>query len=379
MTRGLICVCAALGLAITGACDQEPVATVEAIRPVRTVRVGDVSAFQGRQFPGRAEPVQFADLSFRVPGNLRELPVRVGDRVEQGRVVAQLDRRDFEVRVRASEAALARAKADLARSDLELSRFSEGFDRGAVSEIELVRVRESRNIASATVDALEAELQSARDDLTDTTLVAPFSGEVTARYVETYEDVPAKRRVIRVVDDSRIRFTVFIPEQLMTLLGSVREIKCEFDAFPGQEIVATVDEVGREADAITRTFPITLVMEQPEGSRILAGMTGRAWASKLDAPANGAEEFDLPVSAVGEDASGSRFVWVVDEGKMSVSKRPVEVGLLSPLGVRVQGIRRGEIVATAGAAFLREGQRIRLAPDAGATGATAGSAGKTTE
>jgi RND family efflux transporter MFP subunit len=346
-------------LALVG-CDRTGPEQAEVIRPVRSIRVGDESPFRGRQFPGRAEPLQFADLSFRVPGNLRELPVRVGQAVASGAVVAQLDRRDFEVRVRAAEASLARAKADLSRSELELTRFTEGFDRGAVSEIELVRVREARNIAAATVEAIEAELQSARDDLTDTTLTAPFAGEVTARYAETYEDVQAKRRVVRIVDDSKIRFTVYIPEQLMTLIATVQEIRCEFDAFPGREIVATIDEIGREADAITRTFPITLVMAQPEGARILAGMTGRAWVERMDAPSGAVDEFDLPPSAIGEQSDGERFVWVVDESRMVVTRRAVRVGTLTPDGVRVQGVKRGEVIATAGAAFLREGQRVRL-------------------
>lgn len=362
-----------VGALLSASCDQGPAAPrAEVIRPVRSIRVGESSPFTGRQFPGRAEPLQFADLSFRVPGSLRELPARVGQMVAAGAVVAQLDRRDFEVRVRAAEASLARAKADLARSELELSRFTEGFDRGAVSEIELVRVREARNIASATVDAIEAELQSARDDLTDTTLTAPFGGEVTARYVEVYEDVQAKRRVVRIVDDSRIRFTVYIPEQLMTLIDSVREIRCEFDAFPGTEIVAEIDEIGREADAITRTFPVTLVMAQPEGARILAGMTGRAWVAEIDTPGQGEDEFDLPPSAIGAKSDGERFVWVVDESRMVVTRRVVRVGALSPTGVRVQGVRHGEVIATAGAAFLREGQRVRpIETPAAAAGETA--------
>ena len=78
--------------------------------------VGDIAGFSGRQFPGRAEAIQHADLSFRVGGTLMALPVRVGMEVEAGQVVARLDPRDFEVRVRGAEAALARAAADLARS-----------------------------------------------------------------------------------------------------------------------------------------------------------------------------------------------------------------------------------------------------------------------
>lgn len=319
-----------------------------------------MSAFRGREFPGRAEAVQFADLSFRVGGTLQELPVRLGEQVEAGEVVAQLDPRDFEVRVRAAEAALARAKADLARAEAELERASDAFDRGGLNEIEMIRVREARNVAIATVDSIEADLQSTRDNLADTTLRAPFGGEISVRYIENFQDVQPREPVIRMVDDSRIRFTVFVPEQFMAQLIYVEEIRCEFDSFPGHELIADVDEVGREADQITRTFPITLVMDPPERVRILSGMTGRAWVSQIRQPEQLAEVFDLPPSAVVASAEGVQSVWVFDESRGVVTSRAVQVEQISPDGLRVSGLRRGEIVATAGAAFLREGQSVTL-------------------
>lgn len=357
--HALLGCCAVLLTIFCSGC-REQIERPEQIRPVRAVRVGDISPFRGRQFPGRAEALQFADLSFRVSGTLQSLPVRVGGTAARGDVIAQLDPRDFQVRVRGAEASLARARAELARTEIEFERINDAFQNGAVSEIELVRARESVNIASANVEAAEAELQSAQDDLTDTTLRAPFSGEIAVRYIENFQDVQARQPVLRMFDDSRIRFTVFVPEQLMTLLSAVEEIRCEFDSFPGIEIPAEIDEIGREADDITRTFPITLVMDQPDDFRILAGMTGRAWVHRIRLPDDLPDEFDITPSAIGEDAAGTRFVWVIDEQRSVATKRPVQVGAMSPYGIRIRGVARGEMVATAGAAFLREGQRVRI-------------------
>lgn len=351
---------------VTCSC-QKRVESVEAVRPVRAVRVGDFAGFTARQFPGRAEAVQHADLAFRVGGTLMALPVRVGTEVDEGSAVAQMDPRDFEVRVRSAEAALARAQADLSRAAEEFARASAAYERGAVSEIELVRAREANNIAAATVKAIEADLQSARDDLADTVLRAPFAGEVSARFVENFEDVNARQPVLRLLNDRRIRFVVHVPESMITMAAFVEEIRCEFDSFPGREIVAEVDEIGREADEITRTFPITLVMDQPEGVRILSGMTGRAWVSKMHRPEAMEDGFEVPPGAIVEDGRNERYVWVVNEATGGVSKRPVRTSGISPLGVRVHGLNRGDVVVTAGASFLREGQRVRLPQDVGAT------------
>jgi RND family efflux transporter MFP subunit len=334
--------------------------SVEVIRPVRVLRIGDLSEFRGRQFPGRAEAVQFVDLSFRVSGTLQTLPARVGQAVKQGEVIARLDDRDFVVRVTAAEAGLARAVAELSRADEEFARVRVAFERGAASEMEIVRTREARNIAAANVNSLEAELQAARDALADTSLQAPFSGEISARFTENFEDIQARQPVLRIVDKSRIRFTVNIPEQMMAQLASVEEIRCEFEAYPGQELIATVDEVQREADSVTRTFPVTLVMDSPPSGQILPGMSGRAWVSRIRTEAGDTDEFDLPPGAVRQKAGEESFVWVIDEASGLVSRRTVEVGRISPAGVRVRGIGPGDVVATAGAAFLRDGQRVRI-------------------
>ncbi len=346
---------------------RDAVESPEVVRPVQVVRVGELSEFRGRQFPGRAEAVQFVDLSFRVSGTLQTLPARLGQTVTAGEVIARVDERDFLVRVTLVEAGLARAAAELVRAEEEYNRVNVAFQRGAASEMESVRTLAARDIAAANVKSLEAELQAARDALADTSLRAPFSGEISARFTENFEDIQARQPVLRIVDNSRIRFTAHIPEQLVAQLDAVDEIRCEFETFPGQELIARVDEVQREADSVTRTFPITLVMDQPATGRILPGMSGRAWVSRMRSEAKVKDEFELPPSAVRQKAGEDSFVWVIDEATGVVSRRTVQVGRISPAGILVRGVGPGDVVATAGAAFLRDGQRVRIQATASTT------------
>jgi multidrug efflux pump subunit AcrA (membrane-fusion protein) len=104
-------------------------------------------------------------------------------------------------------------------------------------------------------------------------------------------------------------------------------------------------------------------MTQPEGVRILAGMTGRAWVSRVRETEKEPDWFDIPPSAVVESATGARFVWLVDPASGGVTQREVETGALSPAGIAVRGLKKGEVVATGGASFLREGQQVRLLKD----------------
>lgn len=78
----------------------------EITRPVRAIKVDDVQAFQGRDFPGRAKAREELELSFRVSGPLVSLPVDVGSEVKKGDVVAALDPRDFQTALDSTQANL---------------------------------------------------------------------------------------------------------------------------------------------------------------------------------------------------------------------------------------------------------------------------------
>ena len=218
--------------------------------------------------------------------------------------------------------------------------------------------KEASNAAQAQLASAQARLEAAKDALSYATLRAPFAGEVTARYVENFEDVLAKEPVLRILDDTRIEMEIYVPEHLMSLAPTADDLRCEFDAFPGIILPAEFKEIGSEADVTTRTFPIRLIMDQPDGARVLPGMTGNAWAVKSPPPSGDDPAFDIPITALGEDVDGARFVWLVDEKTGTVARRDVEVSEMVLGGVRVRGLERGQVVVTAGVSLLREGPHL---------------------
>jgi multidrug efflux pump subunit AcrA (membrane-fusion protein) len=69
----------------------------------------------------------------------------------------------------------------------------------------------------------------------------------------------------------------------------------------------------------------------------------------------------IPVTAVfSPEIEGQSYVWVIDESTNTVSQREVEIGALVSSGLAVQsGLESGEMIATAGVHFLREGQQVK--------------------
>lgn len=350
-----------LGLAclIAAGCEKKAPAPA-GVRPIRVMRIEAERSLIGPKFPGRAKATQETNAAFRVSGTIIEIPVKIGDEVKKDQVIAKLDPRDFEVQVTSAQAALAAAKADLALAEDKNQRVTKAYAQGGVSEFEVTSAKEAMNAAAATVDARQAALESAQDEVSYTILRAPYDGTVTERFAEQYEEVKSSDPVLRVLDHSRIEFLLAVPEHMMArAVGDVNKIQCRFDAYPNIILDATIKEVGKEADPTTRTYPVTLIMDQPEGAQVLPGMTGRAWT--IGRPPEGEDQGwrVVPLSGVGEDAAGKKFVWVLDEAAGTVSRRDVETSTISPNGVLVKGLRDGEMIATAGISFLTEGQKVR--------------------
>jgi len=359
----LLTILLSMGVALLMGCQKQVEVEYEP-RPVKAMKVGDITGISQRWIPGRVSASQEVNLSFRVSGPLIELPVNVGDEVKAGQVLARIDPRDFQVNLKNAEAQLQKAVAALQFAEAEYGRVVRirEQDPAAISASMVDQKREAMDRAQAEVVALEAEREGVKDQLNYTYLRAPFSGTIVSKYVENFEDVQAKQIVLRLLDPTHIEMTIDIPEGIISYVPLMRKLRVRFDAFPGVEVPAEVKEIGTEASATTRTYPVTLIMEQPEEATVLAGMTGEATCCEL-MPDEGLTErpIEVPTEAVFSDETGGSFVWVIDRGTLTVSRREVSLGRLTDYGVVVmRGLETGEWIATAGVYYLEEGQQVRI-------------------
>jgi RND family efflux transporter MFP subunit len=350
------------------ACGEKEVVEKDPIRPIKAMKVGSEEPFGGRWFPGKATATQEANLSFRVPGTVQRIAVDVGTEVKQGDLLARLDPQDYQVALNNAQAQLRKASAGLELAESEYTRVARVFDKdpGAVSK-SMVDVRKAElDTAKAQIVSAQAAVESAVDNLGYTYMKSPYDGVVVEKFVEQFEDVQAQQKIIRVLDNSSIEFTVQIPETLMEHVDIVRELGANvvFDTFPDTEVPARIKEVGKEASKTTRTYPVTLIMDQPEGFKILPGMAGKAKGDRKATAEIAAQEglvgVEIPITATFSDEAKQTFVWVVDERSHQVNKRAVTIINLTENGAMITGLEPGEIIATAGANMLVEGQQVRI-------------------
>ena len=291
--------------------------------------------------------------------------------MRKGDVVAKIDPRDYQVDIRNAKGTLGKSKAELKRAEADYKRAVkiQKEDAGAISQAAIDRTKQTVDSTRAEIRSLQASVDSANDKLSYTFLKAPFDSIVSATYVENYEDVKAKQPIIRLIDHSKIEMIVNIPESIISyadyLQRAGKVMAVRYDPFPDHEIMAEIKEIGKEASSKTRTYPVTLIMDQPEDIKILPGMAGKASSTIASDEAKKSKNVILPETAVfssGEDTK--TYVWVIDLSSKKVKQREVTAGELLDSGINIlNGVTPGEIVVTAGVHYLKEGQEVRL-PDA---------------
>lgn len=336
--------------------EEQEQAAPEVVRPVKTMVIPAPESGGIRTFPARIESQRRAEVSFRVPGKLKELPVKEGALVEQDQMIAQLDPTDYQLVVDEREATLFRAQRDFERA-------KPLAEKGYVTKRELDR-------READMKSAKASLQLAKQDLTYTTLKAPFKGRIAKRLVQNFEEVQAKQAIVELRDLQALEVKFQVPEQIMLRVTEAAQergekkaepaIHVSFDAAPGKKFDLIFKEVAARADPATRTFEATYTMLTPKDITVLPGMTANVTID-LTRYLGSSDVIYLPVETITATNELGGSVWVVNQESMTLSARKVKVGPLRGTQISIrEGLKPGERIVTAGVPFLYEGMKVSL-------------------
>lgn len=335
-----------LGLA---ACQSEK-EVKEIIRPVKTAEVG-TQADLHKEFSAIVEPVDYVNLAFRVGGQVISLPVMEGQKVSKGKLIAVIDTRELQLQLAADKSVYETAKSQLERNRRLLAR-------QVISQQEF-------EISESNYQRAKSAYEHSQNNLKDTRLVAPFDGSVEKRYVENFQRVHSGEAIVRLVNTSKLRIRFTIPDNYLPLLRTKKQsFEVKFDAYKGKVFKAGLEEY-LDVSADGTGIPVSIKIDDPSFNKkiyeVKPGFTCKVSMRSNVAQLMNTEFINIPLSAViGESNSNDRFVWVVDNDKVSKRKITIE----SPTGeanvLVSEGLKSGEIIVTAGVHQLVEGQRVKV-------------------
>ncbi|MBW2449811.1 MAG: efflux RND transporter periplasmic adaptor subunit [Deltaproteobacteria bacterium] len=342
------------------ACRQEPPPPLERVRAIKTITVTERASGRARRFSGVIEAADKSSISFEVSGNVQKVNVEVGQKVEKDQVLAVLDERTYKLNVQGAEAALGRAKVQLADKRKDLDRFKRiaKADPGAISQASIDQAQAAYDSARKNVQYTTSQLNLAKRDLEKTVLRAPFDGVIAEKYVEPFFEVARGQKLFDIFIEGAMEAAISIPETEIEgiFLGLQSEIR-----FPTESekiykgVVTEISKVAGTANA----FPVKITI-QGDTARIRPGMT--AEVTLLLSGNEQETSYLIPIIAIGHGAGKKSYVFVYESGTSTVKKTPIEAGggVRDNYAVISKGVKGGDIIAVAGVSFLEDGQKVKL-------------------
>ncbi|WP_196138654.1 efflux RND transporter periplasmic adaptor subunit [Aliikangiella sp. G2MR2-5] len=345
-------------------CTDKPKVKEPVIRPIAWIKVENYRLEQVRRLSGSLDAVEAANLSFQLNGKVDKVLANLGDSVKKGDALAMLDTRSFELILQGAQAQLQQSKANLTEAENEFRRYQELVKKKLVSQSGFDNAKAVYESAQSAVEVSISQLNIARKDLQDTILIAPYDGKISKREVEPSQQITAGQTVFEIEGEHGLEVNVLVPENLVQLLLRNKSFPVRFPANRELSLSAKIAEIGSKAVA-ANAFPVTLTLEEQD-PRLRAGMTAEVDFTFEGQGRTGytGESIKVPVSAISAGTDESSYVFVYDPDKGIVNKREVQTENIINNEIFISsGVQPGDIVATAGVAFLRDGQKVVLLDD----------------
>ena len=297
---------------------------------VKVARATSAANGERKEFPFIARPFRTSELSFRVSGPIDRFEVYAGNYYKRDNIIAEIDPRDFHLRVENAEALY--KKDNVSAANYEQAR--------------------------AAWIAAKTAYNTALNELGDTQLRAPFDGYVGEVFIEKFQDVRAAQPVVTLVDISKLRIEVYVTQDIAMRAGELKSVSLAFDHKPNQVFRADVVECARSTTSNNLSYLLTALLPNPDG-KLPSGISGKVF---FELSGRTSQAVAVPQSALCHRPSEGDFVWKIDPATGTVARQPVTPGELLPDGTMsvTSGLSAGETVAVSGLRFLSDGMKIRI-------------------
>lgn len=287
---------------------------------------------------GTGQAVRSVSVRTLVSGQIADIPVRPGSKVERGDVLIRLDAAEEELAVERARLTVTDAKA-------KVDRLQSLVASSAVSSVEADQARNA--LATAEVALKEAEL-----DLARRTVTAPIGGSLGILAVNAGDYVTSQSEIASIDDRSQILIEFFVPERFASGMDVGKQVVASASSRPGERFSGVISAVDNRVDEASRTLRVRAQIANPDDTlragmsfEVTIGFEGESWPS-------------VDPLAIQWDSAGA-YVWKVVDGKgMRVDVAIIQRNSDSVL-VKAE-LEAGDEVVTEGVQSVRPGAAVNI-------------------
>ncbi len=309
---------------------------------VQVVEPGEFTSFV--EIIAEVEAMNDVEVSAQESGVLEAFYLEKGTPVNRGQKIAKIDDRVLRAQVE-EEAAAARLAAWRYERQRQLWE-----EQKIGSELTYQEAKHNARLQQARLERLEARL--------DRTIIrAPITGIFDARYVDVGEFVNVGTRVARFIEVTRVKIVGGVPERYAPVVQPGGSARITLEVIPDRPFTGVISYVGGAVDPDNRTFPIEVLMDNPD-----LVVKPQMIASVEIATERRPDALVIPQNAVIRTEDGYQvFVAVEEDGQLFARPRAVRLGpSYADRTVIDSGIRAGERVIVRGQQLVEAGDRIRI-------------------
>lgn len=294
----------------------------------------------GQTYVGIVEEREATAVSFTSMGTVRRVLVSEGQHVSRGQLLAEID--DTQARN-----LLSGAEAMMEQANDALKRYGQLHDNGSLPEVQWVEVQ-------SKVAQAKSQLEVARKNLADCSLLAPVSGVVGKKMIGVGETALPSQAVVTILDISTVKVKVAVPEAEMSDITPTTSTNIWVEAISGCYQGGTIEK-GVQADALTHTYDIRINVPNKE-QKLLPGMV--ASVQFVAEPQQQTGQLMVPITAVQRKTDGTFFIWTIDNNA-TAHRTTVTIGATQGNRIVIDsGLSSGDRIVTEGYQKLSEGTKV---------------------
>ena len=326
----------------------------------------------GLRFSAVVTPDSEVPLAFRIPGYVTSLKqvrgqdgrmrdLAEGDRVSRGAVLVHIRSSEYEDKVHQASSQAAASEAVAQKAKLDFDRATHLYDSQSITKPDFDSARAQYDSSQEQLKSARALTSEAEVALHDTSLIAPFDGDIVKKSVELGAFVGPGVPAFAVARTDTVKIVVGVPDTVVRSIKVGQPVEVAIDAFPARTFHARISRMSSAADTITRNFEVEVAI--PNRDHLLkVGMIGSLELAHAEGESQ-ASALLVPLAAIVQAKDGKYGVFVVSSSSSGELARlhSVEIGAVTGTDITVvSGLTPGDRIITTGANLLKDGQPVEV-------------------